>query len=175
MALLTTFYKLKKMLKGERNWDTQLNNNFDTIDTEMNRLKNKDSDIDNRMNNIVASAGTGNTEIVDARQSLVKGKTFPVMRNRLEESEKETELLLGVMQFENKNFDSNLGIYTLVEYRDPLGTLRETSELKTLDGNNRYTVREIKVYEPDGTTVRKTQSLSLSYDQNGKLYKETAI
>lgn len=175
MTTDTTFIKLKKILKGERGWDVFFNGNMDTLDTEIKTIKDKNTDQDTRIDNIVAGAGTGNTEIVDSRQSLVKGKTFSVLRNRLEESEGESSLVLGIVQSENKNLNTDLGIYTLIEYKDISGKLRTSSELKTLDVSNRYTVREIKIYEPDGITVRKTQQLSLAYDVNGKLYKETAI
>lgn len=63
----TPNYSLNKPDKGTRGWDVYLNQNADIIDSELKRLKDKDASQDLRIDNIVAQAGTGNTEIVDAR------------------------------------------------------------------------------------------------------------
>lgn len=47
------------------------------------------TNLNNRVDNIVAQSGNDNTEIVDARNSIVKGKTFPVLGERLEEAEQD--------------------------------------------------------------------------------------
>jgi len=90
MAIInTTNYGLAKPQKGTRNWDTYLNENSDIIDTEMKRQKDKDTALDVRIDNIVSQAGTDNTEIVDARNSAAKVKTFTTLDARLEEAEQE--------------------------------------------------------------------------------------
>lgn len=63
----TPNYSLNKPDKGTRGWDVYLNQNADIIDSELKRLKDKDASQDLRIDNIVAQAGTDNTEIVDAR------------------------------------------------------------------------------------------------------------
>lgn len=54
-----------------------------------NNVKDALDNTKDRIDNIVTSAGTSNTEIVDARQSTVKSKTFANVRARLEEIENE--------------------------------------------------------------------------------------
>jgi len=62
--------------------DAQLAQNVQQIsDLETNKADNS------RVDNIVAQAGTDNTEIVDARNSTVKGITYTVLDNRLEDIE----------------------------------------------------------------------------------------
>lgn len=60
----------------------KINDNNDAIETDVTNLNN-------RVDNIVAQSGNDNTEIVDARNSIVKGKIFPVLGERLEEVEQD--------------------------------------------------------------------------------------
>jgi len=46
-----------------------------------------------RVSNIIASSGTSDTEVVDARNSTVKGETFTVLDDRLETTEQDFETL----------------------------------------------------------------------------------
>lgn len=64
-------------------------------------------DTKDRIDNIVTSAGTSNTEIVDARQSTVKSKTFANVRARFEESENQVKAL------ENQVYQSQSNSTTL--------------------------------------------------------------
>lgn len=67
-----------------RNFWPIAKSNFQSIETGHN-------DLEDRVSNIVASAGNSNTEIVDARQSTVKNKTFPTLDGRLEENEQDVK------------------------------------------------------------------------------------
>jgi len=62
------------------------------------------TDITNRVNNIVSSAGDSNTEIVDARQSIVKDKSFITLDSRIEEIESEF-IEFGDINTNIKNFN----------------------------------------------------------------------
>jgi hypothetical protein len=66
----------------------------DAINTSLQNLAQKDVDnyneLDGRISNIVAGAGSSNTEIVDARSSAVKSTTFPTLDARLEAAEQVT-------------------------------------------------------------------------------------
>ena len=97
-VIITNNYGLSKPTRGTRNWDTYLNENTDVIDIELKRQKDKDTALDSRIDNIVASAGTSNTEIVDARNSGVKIKTFTTLDARLEETEQDISNVLTYAQ-----------------------------------------------------------------------------
>lgn len=83
----TPNYNLNKPDKGTREWNTHLNQNADLVDAELKRLKDKDATIEGQVNNIVSQAGTSNTEIVDARFSAVKNKSFTTLKGRLDDIE----------------------------------------------------------------------------------------
>lgn len=69
------------------------------------------------------------------------------------------------------NKDSN-GIFTTVTYRRKTdNTLFATSVLSGGTSPS-YTTRTITYYEPNGTTVRKTVTNTLSYDADGALVSE---
>ena len=76
ISLDTSFTGLSKL----SDWWVIVKNNFLAIVTGHNELEN-------RVNNIVASAGTSNAEIVDARHSSSKSKDYTVLTERLEEIE----------------------------------------------------------------------------------------
>ena len=63
----STNYSMNKPTKGTRDWHNYLNDNVDIVDGELQRLKEKDTSQDLRIDNIVSQSGTDNTEIVDAR------------------------------------------------------------------------------------------------------------
>ena len=173
MAQEPIFFKLKKILKGERNWDSALNKNFDEIDGELKNVNDRQDDINQRLNNMVAGAGDSNTEIVDSRLSMIKNKTFQTLQHRLEEIESDIRSLMGFLQFEAKNYDEDLEVDTLIEYRDTNGKLRIVSELKNIVNGN-YDTQEIKIYDVDGLTLRKTVTFKLEY-KKGRLSKRTAV
>lgn len=82
-----------------------LGDNFDDIDTELKSQSDSTTlqlathttqiadheerldDQDGRIDNIIAQSGTSDTEVVDARHSAVKDKTFTVIKDRFEELE----------------------------------------------------------------------------------------
>lgn len=99
MAIVTTNnFGLSKPTRGARSWDTYLNEDMDIIDIELQRQKDKDTALDSRINNIVSSAGTSNTEIVDARNSALKVKTFTTLDARIEETEQDVSNVLAYAQ-----------------------------------------------------------------------------
>ncbi len=53
----------------------------------------KINDMIDRIDNLVGQTGDSNTEIVDARYSSVKSKTFTVLKDRLDEAETDTQSL----------------------------------------------------------------------------------
>ena len=58
--------------------------NYNSLDQLMQQ---RDSVVDGRVSNIVAQAGTDNTEIVDARYSSAREETFITLAKRLDENE----------------------------------------------------------------------------------------
>lgn len=171
--LKTVYYNLVKLAKGQRNWDGDINSNFDIIDTE---IKDKDDRIkaqDTRINNIVAGAGTGNTEIVDSRLSPFKDKTYPVLKERLNTLEGEVMLLLSLCKPKRSGYHEDTQLYTVTEYKDLSGKLRYKSELIAYDANlKRFGQRKSTLYALDGVTVDKTLTNTLVYAANGDLVEE---
>lgn len=55
----------------------------DNINDSLEALANKDVEVINRVNNIIAAGGESNAEIVDARHSDIKNITYPVLTDRL--------------------------------------------------------------------------------------------
>ena len=88
----TSNYSLNKPTKGTRNWDTYMNANADIIDQELKRQKDVDISINARIDNIVSDSGDSNQEIIDARYSTTKGKTYTVLKDRLEDIESSISL-----------------------------------------------------------------------------------
>jgi lysophospholipase L1-like esterase len=63
----------------DRNFRNDLNANFDDVEADF-------KDLDTRIDNIVADAGSSNTEIVDARYDSVNGVTYKVLKDRLDDT-----------------------------------------------------------------------------------------
>jgi lysophospholipase L1-like esterase len=61
----------------DRDFRNDLNANFDDIEQDF-------QDVDARIDNIVANAGSSNTEIVDARYDSVNNVTYPTLKDRLD-------------------------------------------------------------------------------------------
>ncbi len=76
LNLNTAFTGLTKL----RDWWTIVKDNFNDTMTGHNALED-------RVDNIIAGAGASNTEIVDARHSIVKDKNYTVLTDRLEDME----------------------------------------------------------------------------------------
>jgi hypothetical protein len=79
-----------------RAWRNDLNSNFEDIENEVN-------DLDVRIDNIVANAGSSNTEIVDARHDAVNNVTHATLKDRLDDSankfNKKTNGILNIKEF----------------------------------------------------------------------------
>ena len=68
--------------------------------------------VNTRVNNIIASSGTSDTEVVDARNSTVKGETFTVLDGRLEATEQDLKTLsIDIIDEDNsKNYTTQLKV-----------------------------------------------------------------
>jgi hypothetical protein len=62
-----------------RDFRNNLNANFDDIEADVKEL-------DTRIDNIVANAGSSNTEIVDARYDAINNVTYPTLKDRLDDT-----------------------------------------------------------------------------------------
>jgi parallel beta-helix repeat protein len=74
----------------DRNFRNDLNANFDDVEADIKEVENnsiaRDNDLDARIDNIVADAGSSNTEIVDARYDSVNNVTYPTLKDRLDDT-----------------------------------------------------------------------------------------
>jgi hypothetical protein len=77
---------------------------------------------------------------------------------------------LGIFNVYKSGKDSN-GIFTVVEYKRPDGTLYAKSVLSG-GTSPQYTTRTITYYAADGATVIKTDPYTLIYDTDGDLISE---
>jgi hypothetical protein len=82
----------------DRNFRNDLNANFDDIEADIKEVENnsiaRDNDLDARIDNIVAQAGSDNTEIVDARYDSINNVTHPTLKDRLDTHANEIGILL---------------------------------------------------------------------------------
>jgi lysophospholipase L1-like esterase len=81
----------------DRNFRNDLNANFADIEADIKEVENnsiaRDNELDTRIDNIVAQAGTDNTEIVDARYDSVNNVTHPTLKDRLDSHSNEIGIL----------------------------------------------------------------------------------
>lgn len=66
-----------------------INTGFDRVQADIDAANSRLDDQDERIDNIVASAGDSNTEIVDARYSSLYNITYPVLTKRIDAIEKD--------------------------------------------------------------------------------------
>ncbi len=71
----------------------KINDRIDNLVGQTDKLKEAYPKINDRIDNLVGQTGDSNTEIVDARYSSVKSKTFTVLKDRLDEAETDTQSL----------------------------------------------------------------------------------
>lgn len=107
----TDNYSFNKPDRGTSNWDTLINDNTEKMDlkfkqqsdsnvamqADIQELKDADVGLKNRIDNIVTQSGSSNTEIVDARTSLIDGAVKPNLKARMDLAEnyaKDMEILL---------------------------------------------------------------------------------
>ena len=99
-----------------RDFRNNLNANFDDIEADLRDIQSdldakesritqiendsieRDNDLDARIDNIVANAGSSNTEIVDARYDSVNNVTYPTLKDRLDSHSNE----IGILQRKTK-------------------------------------------------------------------------
>ena len=101
----------------DRNFRNALNTNFDDIEADIKEVQNnlnekdsaaharmtqiendsieRDNDLDARIDNIVANAGSSNTEIVDARYDSINNATYPTLKDRLDDTSNKIGILLN--------------------------------------------------------------------------------
>jgi hypothetical protein len=110
-----------------RDFRNKLNANFDDIEADLRDIQNdlntkdsaaharmtqiendsieRDNDLDARIDNIVANAGSSNTEIVDARNDSVNNVTYPTLKDRLDDTSDKigilNEVVVNIKQFEH--------------------------------------------------------------------------
>jgi hypothetical protein len=100
------------------------------------------SEISGRVGNIISGAGASNAEIVDARLSTTKGKTFSVLKSRLEESEQDVLSLKA----------------DVPQYVRPTGTANDTSYLQSAINTYPVVVVKAGTYYIDAVTRLKLVS-----------------
>jgi hypothetical protein len=79
-----------------------IQSNLDAKESRLTQIENdsieRDNDLDARIDNIVANAGSSNTEIVDARYDSINNVTYPTLKDRLDD----TSDKIGIL-FKNKS------------------------------------------------------------------------
>jgi parallel beta-helix repeat protein len=94
----------------DRDFRNDLNANFDDIEQDFRdvdaRMTQIENDLDARIDNIVADAGSSNTEIVDARYDSINNVTYPTLKDRLDDTSdkignlnKKTDGIVNVKEF----------------------------------------------------------------------------
>jgi len=81
--------------------------------------------VNTRVSNIIASSGTSDTEVVDARNSTVKGETFTVLDGRLEATEQDLKTLsIDIIDTDNTlNYETIIKVVSgkpVLEYEEVL-------------------------------------------------------
>ena len=81
--------------------------------------------VNTRVSNIIASSGTSDTEVVDARNSTVKGETFTVLDGRLEATEQDLKTLsIDIIDTDNTlNYETIIKVVNgkpVLEYEEAL-------------------------------------------------------
>ena len=81
--------------------------------------------VNTRVSNIIASSGTSDTEVVDARNSTVKGETFTVLDGRLEATEQDIKTLsIDIIDTDNTlNYETIIKVVSgkpVLEYEEVL-------------------------------------------------------
>jgi len=81
--------------------------------------------VNTRVSNIIASSGTSDTEVVDARNSTVKGETFTVLDDRLEATEQDLKTLsIDIIDTDNTlNYETIIKVVSgkpVLEYEEVL-------------------------------------------------------
>ena len=155
ISLDTSFTGLSKL----SDWWVIVKNNFLAIVTGHNELEN-------RVNNIVASAGTSNAEIVDARHSSSKSKDFTVLTERLEEIEADhasfvaenTQMLEEMSLSKTKEINSS-AMYTKAIEEIKMICINGLKQCKSvISGSSALKVAVI------GTSISETAGLNNSED-----------
>jgi hypothetical protein len=134
MATKTTNYLLVKPELTDEVQQTipDISGNMDKIDTEFKNQKD-------RIDTIVGQTGDSNTEIVDARSSATKSKTFTVLDGRLEETEQDvknrvTHAEAGTMQIENIGYGVQNGLNVLDSATPDMNVHVQTGAIYMPDG-----------------------------------------
>jgi hypothetical protein len=157
MATKTTNYSLTKpeMVDTINQTIPDLAGNMDKIDTE---FKNQDDRIDN----IIAQSGTSDTEVVDARSSTTKSKTFTVLDGRLEETEQDvknrvTHAEAGTIQIENIGYGVQNGLNVETSSTPDMNVHVQTGAIYMPDGLRFEfsTITSIAIIAADATNPRK--------------------
>ena len=71
----------------------EINEGFDAVEADFDAVEADLDSKDARIDNIIASSGTSDTEVVDARYSSIKDITYDVLTDRLDASETDIEKL----------------------------------------------------------------------------------
>jgi hypothetical protein len=90
----------------DRDFRNKLNANFDDIEADLRDADAKMNDLDARIDNIVASAGSSNTEVVDARYDSRTNTTYPTLKHRLDAHSDEIGILNEQLADEIENLES---------------------------------------------------------------------
>ncbi|MCG6184236.1 hypothetical protein JEG46_12250, partial [Anoxybacillus sp. LAT_26] len=98
----------------DRNFRNDLNANFDDVESDIKEVENnsiaRDKDLDARIDNIVAQAGSDNTEIVDARYDSINNVTHPTLKDRLDAHSNEIGILFGSYDASHKELPGEVGV-----------------------------------------------------------------
>lgn len=143
------------------------------IDAEESERINADNILNERIINIVASGGSSNVEIVDARQPAT-GPAFPVLKSRLDASDEQlADIVVNVKSFgaHKDNLDNHDFIMAALNYLKDRegGTLLIPEMLRTspLVLNNDYKNIQIKGVVPN--TLPWTEKSGFQFISYGKV------
>lgn len=130
------------------------------VDSKVTDLNLKDDDLNKRIDNIVASAGNSNSEIVDARNDGVNGKIHATLKARLDETSAQLADIVYQVKSngvgDSDNINSKINLISLKGG----GTLLLPDKEYLIDKEINFK-SNVKMYSQQGTVLKQKNNSNL--------------